>query len=74
MAQTYPSRPITMIVSAAAGSTSPAPPVAKPSEFARIMIEALQAQHKATGEGPVPVDVSAGERAADAVLKLIGRR
>ena len=40
----------------------PAAP-SKPSAFARLMIEALQAQHKATGEGPVPVDVSA-ERAA----------
>ena len=36
---------------------------AKPSAFAKLMIEALQAQHKATGEGPIPVDVTA-ERAA----------
>jgi superfamily II DNA/RNA helicase len=43
---------------------SPAPPAEKPSAFARLMIEALQAQHKATGEGPVPVDLSARERRA----------
>lgn len=40
------------------------PPAAKPSAFAKLMIEALQAQHKATGEGPVPVDVTGADRAA----------
>lgn len=48
----------------ASSAQSPAAPVAKPSAFAKLMIEALQAQHKATGEGPVPVDLSAGERTA----------
>lgn len=48
--------------SAVAGAAPPAPPVAKPSEFARIMIEALQERNKATGEGPVPVDVAGSER------------
>jgi len=43
-------------------SNAPAPPAAKPSAFAKLMIEALQAQHKATGEGPVPVDLTARER------------
>ena len=41
-----------------------APPAAKPSAFAKLMIEALQAQHKATGEGPVPVDLGERERTA----------
>ncbi len=52
---------------AAAGAPSGQPdtaPVAKPSAFARAMIEALQKQHKATGVGPVPVDISATERTA----------
>jgi superfamily II DNA/RNA helicase len=31
------------------------PPAQKPSVFAKLMIEALQAQNKATGEGPVPI-------------------
>jgi superfamily II DNA/RNA helicase len=49
---------------AASADQSPTVPAAKPSAFARAMIEALQKQHKATGEGPVPVDVSAADRAA----------
>jgi superfamily II DNA/RNA helicase len=40
-----------------------APPAQKPSAFARLMIEALQAQNKATGEGPVPL-IAGEERAA----------
>jgi superfamily II DNA/RNA helicase len=43
---------------AATPAVSPAAPAARPSAFAKLMIEALQAQHKATGEGPVPVDVN----------------
>jgi len=50
--------------SPAAATTSQGTPAAKPSAFARLMIEALQAQHKATGEGPIPVDVSTGDRPA----------
>jgi superfamily II DNA/RNA helicase len=50
--------------SAAAAAASP---VQKPSEFARLMIEALQAQNKATGEGPVPV-IAGEDRAAPEYL------
>jgi hypothetical protein len=47
---------------AAPGPAQP-PPAAKPSAFAKLMIEALQAQHKATGEGPVPIGPGTGEPA-----------
>ncbi len=43
--------------SPATGETSPAPQVAKPSDFARLMIEAMQEHNQATGEGPVPIGV-----------------
>jgi hypothetical protein len=39
----------------AQGSAPASQPAQKPSAFAKLMIEALQAQNKATGEGPVPV-------------------
>lgn len=63
--------PPPLVTEAAPGAPTPAgataaqtpQPAAKPSAFARLMIEALQAQHKATGEGPVVVDTAA-ERAA----------
>lgn len=41
-----------------------ASPAARPSAFAKLMIEALEAQHKATGEGPVPVDLTGADKAA----------
>jgi superfamily II DNA/RNA helicase len=46
-------------------SSSPAPPAAKPSEFARLMIEAMQERNKTTGDGPVPVDVANEKPAAE---------
>ena len=36
---------------------TPAPPPAKRSVFAQLMLEALQEQHDATGKGPVAVDL-----------------
>jgi superfamily II DNA/RNA helicase len=55
--------PLVTEETATAAAPSPAAlPSAKPSAFAKLMIEALQAQHKATGEGPVPVDLSEKER------------
>jgi superfamily II DNA/RNA helicase len=48
---------------AEAAAAVPDVPAQKPSAFARLMIEALQEQNKATGTGPVPVLVGE-ERAA----------
>jgi hypothetical protein len=52
------------MAAAAAPEQSHSLPAAKPSAFAKLMIEALQERHKATGEGPVPVDLSERGRAA----------
>ena len=56
-----PPAPVSEEANTAPAAASPdlAQPAAKPSAFGRLMIEALQKQHKATGEGPVPVDVAA---------------
>ncbi|MFN0056183.1 MAG: DEAD/DEAH box helicase [Planctomycetales bacterium] len=50
--------PVETATAADPSQAAPASPVVaapKPSLFATLMIEALQAQHKATGTGPVPV-------------------
>lgn len=44
-------------------AAAPAPAPAKPSAFAQLMMEALQAQHAATGEGPRPTQLPSGDRA-----------
>jgi hypothetical protein len=64
-----PPPPVTDESPATNPSTESAPLVAaqKPSAFARLMIEALQARNKATGEGPVPV-LPGNDRAAPEYL------
>ncbi|MBS0261948.1 MAG: DUF3516 domain-containing protein [Planctomycetes bacterium] len=50
--------PLVDLTAASAATQTAAPaatPVQKPSAFAKLMIEALQAQNQATGAGPVPV-------------------
>ncbi|MSR60502.1 MAG: DEAD/DEAH box helicase [Planctomycetaceae bacterium] len=48
--------------SAAVTAAKPVAAAAKPSAFALLMMEALQAQHAATGEGPRPIDLAASDR------------
>lgn len=55
---------------AATGAAIP-PPAPKRSAFAQLMIEALREQHKATGTGPVPVDLPPESDPAEAAYRPV---